>query len=119
MLRFCNHPFFTKAQSKIADYHGEWMKRNQHELADFASMSVEHGQEKFILEIMKNSNRGKGAGWPDLVAWSENDLLFAEVKSTDSLSKIQRQWIKAHQGLFKIEIIRIIDKSSPGTSKIF
>jgi hypothetical protein len=109
---FCNHPFFTDPQSKIAKYHGAWMNRNRSELADFASMSAEHEQEELIREIIKTSMRGRNAGWPDLVAWNETDLVFAEVKSTDSLSDAQHQWIADHEDKVNIELVRIIENDS-------
>lgn len=112
MLNFRSHPFFTDPASRIAKYHGSWMIRNCSALADFASMSVEHGQEELIREIIRTSTLGRNAGWPDLVAWSETALVFAEVKSTDSLSDDQYRWIADHQGTVNIEIIRVIDGQS-------
>jgi hypothetical protein len=88
------------------------MMRNSSVLADFASMSVEHGQEELIREIIRTSTRGRNAGWPDLVAWSETALVFAEVKSTDNLSDAQYRWIADHRGTVNIEIIRVIDGQS-------
>lgn len=115
MLSFRNHPFFTNPASKIAKHNGSWMIRNSSALSEFATMSVEHGQEELIREIILTSNRGRNAGWPDLVAWSETDLLFAEVKSTDRLSDAQHQWIIEHQNSVKIELIRIRNRTSNET----
>ena len=112
MLSFCRHPFFTNPESKIAKYHGAWMIRNCSQLAGFASMSVEHGQEELIREIIQTSTRGRNAGWPDLVAWSKTRIVFAEVKSSDSLSDAQCRWISNHQDRFNIEIVRVIDRQS-------
>ena len=107
---FYNHPFFTDPKSQIPKYYYTWMKRNHSALADFVSMSVEHGDDELIREITKTSRKGRNAGWPDLVAWSETDLLFAEVKSTDKLSVAQRNWMSKHEGKFNIELIRIHQK---------
>lgn len=112
MLNFCNHPFFKAPESNIEKYHGAWMRRNRSGLGDFASMSVEHGQEELIRESIQTSTGGRNAGWPDLVAWSASDLVFVEVKSTDTLSDAQCQWISSHQDRFKVEIVRVIDRKS-------
>ena len=90
MLNFRSHPFFTDPASRIAKYHGSWMIRNCSALADFASMSVEHGQEELIREIIRTSTRGRNAGWPDLVAWSETALVFAEGKIEDAKKALKQ-----------------------------
>ena len=112
MLSFSNHPFFKDSESKIGKYHGAWMIRNSSRLGDFASMSVEHGQEALMREIIQTSKGGRNAGWPDLVAWSKSDLVFVEVKSTDRLSDAQCRWISTHQDRFNVEIVRVIDRKS-------
>lgn len=112
MKKFRNHPFFTEPESTIAKYHGAWMMRNDGRLGDFASKSVEHGQEELIREIIQTSTGGRNAGWPDLAAWSKSDLVFVEVKSTDRLSDAQCRWISSHQDRFNVEIVRVIDRKS-------
>ena len=112
MRHFRNHPFFCDSNSKIAKHSGAWLMRNESALRDFAIMSAEHGQETLIREILVTSHRGRNAGWPDLIAWSENFLVFAEVKSTDKLSNEQHRWIADHENIYRIELIRILDEKS-------
>ena len=112
MRQFHTHPFFCDSRSKIAKHSGAWLMRNESVLRDFATMSAEHGQEALIREIMVTSHKGRNAGWPDLVAWSGNSLVFAEVKSTDELSREQRRWIADHEEKYRIELLRVLDGKS-------
>jgi len=104
-----SHPFFCDPNSKIAKHSGAWLMRNETALRNFVTMSVEHGQEAFVREILVTSHKGRNSGWPDLVVWSENSLVFAEVKSTDELSSEQHRWIADHETKYRIELIRVID----------
>lgn len=110
LAEYCAHPFFCDPKSKIAKYHGSWLMRNQSALRNFACTSVEHGQESLIRETMVTSHKGKNKGWPDLVAWSKESLVFAEVKSTDELSDEQLLWISDHKSKIRIELVRILSK---------
>lgn len=105
---FCNHPFFCDPNSKIAKSSGVWLRRNQSELRDFITNSIEHNQEDLIREMIIDSHKGKNAGWPDLVAWSNNSLVFAEVKSQDELSSKQHNWIANHKEKYQIELVRVL-----------
>ena len=105
---FCNHPFFCDPNSKIAKYSGVWLRRNQSELRDFITNSLEHNQEDLIREMIIDSHKGQNTGWPDLVAWSNNSLVFAEVKSQDELSSKQHNWIANHKEKYKIELVRVL-----------
>ncbi len=109
MQRFRNHPFFCDPQSRIAPHSGAWLIRNDSALRDFVVMSVDHGQEALVREIILTGTKGRNAGWPDLVAWSTHTLVFAEVKSTDSLSGAQLRWMANHQRAFRIELIHVLD----------
>ena len=109
MREFCNHQFFCDPHSKIAKQSGAWLMRNQSALRDFVTHSMEHGQEDLIREIMITSYKGRNTGWPDLVAWSRNSLVFAEVKSTDELSSEQRCWIANHEEKYRIELVRVFN----------
>ena len=110
MTCFRSHPFFRDPRSKIAAYSGTWLLKNDSHLRAFATMSVEHAQDALIRETMLNSVKGRNAGWPDLVAWSERSIVFAEVKSSDELSASQRSWIADHQDGYAIELIRVIEE---------
>jgi len=57
-----------------------------------------------------DSQKGKNAGWPDLIAWSSSSLVFAEVKSSDDLRKEQIIWIANHKEKYKIELVRVLDR---------
>ena len=110
MNHFCIHPFFCDPKSKIDKYHGDWLMRNRSALRDFACMSIEYDQASLIREIMIKSYKGRSKGWPDLVVWSSSTILFAEVKSTDKLSKEQILWIEEHENQFPIELVQITKK---------
>ena len=112
MRYFRSHPLFCDSISKIAKHSGAWTRRNESDLRDFSTKSVEHGQETLIREILVTSHKGLNAGWPDLVAWSKNSIVFAEVKSTDELSSAQRRWITDHENKYRIELIRVTDGKS-------
>lgn len=105
---FCSHPFFCDPKSNIPRYSGSWLRRNSSELRDFVSNSIEHSQEDLIREMIIGSYKGKNAGWPDLLAWSNTSLLFAEVKSTDELSCKQLSWIANHEEEYTIELVRVV-----------
>jgi hypothetical protein len=109
MRLFLSHPLFCDSNSKLAKHSGSWIRRNELELREFATMSVEHGQEALIREILVTSHKGLNGGWPDLIAWSETSLIFAEVKSADELSSVQCRWIAEHEEQYRIEIIRVLD----------
>ncbi|MEQ9035520.1 MAG: VRR-NUC domain-containing protein [Gracilimonas sp.] len=48
-----------------------------------------------ILRYLVSDYWGNYVGWPDLLAFKDNDFIFLEVKSTgDSLSDVQKNWIK-------------------------
>ncbi len=108
MRRLLGHPFFCDAQSQIAQHSGTWLRRNESALRSFAINSVEHEQEALIREIMLTCHKGRNVGWPDLVAWSQDSLLFAEVKSTDGLSNKQGRWIAEHEENYRIEVVRVL-----------
>lgn len=116
MRRFRSHPFFCDPRSKVARYSGAWLMRNESVLRDFAVMSVDHGQEALVREIILTGTKGRNAGWPDLIAWSAHRLVFAEVKSTDKLSDAQHRWITSHQDAFNIELIQVIEKGANKTN---
>jgi len=107
--KFCNHPFFCDPKSKIAKYSGSWLIRNQSELRAFITQSIEHCQEDLIREMIVTSHKGRNAGWPDLVAWNSESLIFSEVKSTDELSSKQLSWIANHKEKYQIELVKVFN----------
>lgn len=104
MQIYKKHPFFCDPQSKIPRHNVEWFVKNEKNLSDFIALSVEHNQVSLIREILIKSYKGRNAGWPDLVAWSETSLVFVEVKSSDKLSNEQRRWMSDHS-TYKIELL--------------
>lgn len=112
MICLRSHPFFRDSRSRIAAYSGTWLLRNDSHLRAFATMSVEHAQDALIRETLLGSVKGRNAGWPDLVAWSEKSIVFAEVKSSDELSASQCRWIADHQDGYTIELIRVSKETS-------
>ena len=106
--RFCSHRFFCDSTSKIAEYYGEWIKRNKLSLRDVAVVSAKHNLEFLIREIIVKSNKGRNRGWPDLVVWSTDEIIFAEVKSSDKLSREQILWISEHNEKITTELVWVV-----------
>jgi len=110
--KFLNHPFFCDPKSKISKYSGSWLMRNHSELRDFVAQSIEHYQEDLIREMIVTSHMGLNAGWPDLVAWNSESLIFSEVKSsTDKLNSDQINWIESHKEKYQIELVKVFDST--------
>lgn len=105
--RFVNHKLFCDPASNICAYFGSWARRNEAGLRQFVESAPEHNLDGLVREILLDSEKGKSAGWPDLVLWNEESLLFAEVKWRDAVSEAQKKWIRAHEKQHTVEIVRV------------
>ena len=86
--------------------------RNHSELRAFITQSIEHCQEDLIRELIVTSRKGRNAGWPDLVAWNSESLVFSEVKSsTDKLSSDQLSWIEKHKEKYQLELVKVFNSA--------
>jgi hypothetical protein len=102
-----SHVLFKHPESQLPKYHGIWLTRNYEELRQFVCDAPGSTCAALIPEVILTSKKGKNAGLPDLIAWTEDDFLFAEVKVDDRLSIAQRDWIAAHQTDYRIELVRV------------
>jgi hypothetical protein len=58
---------------------------------------------KIVLQYLVDSYWANYLGWPDLIAYAEKDLFFAEVKSSrDKLSDDQKHWIEQNHIRLKL-----------------
>lgn len=105
-----SHPLIVDSGSKTPKYYLEWMQANQVGLRNFTATAAIHRQDLLIKEILLNSKKGRNAGWPDLVLWTENKIIFAEVKHLDILSAFQLRWIESHSSEYGIEILKVKER---------
>ena len=59
--------------------------------------------------MIVDSHKGRNAGWPDLVAWNSESLIFSEVKFKDKLSSKQLSWIENHKEKYQIELVKVFN----------
>ncbi len=104
---FYQHPLFKNESGNRSQYYGKWLIQNENMLLEFCKLAPEHGMEDLIREILITSYHGVNKGWPDLVVWNKDHIIFAEVKVEDNLSSSQITWLKDHFDLHKIELIRV------------
>ena len=105
--QFVNHRLFCDPASKVRRYAGSWARRNERALRVFMESTPEHDLAGLIRETLLDSKKGKNAGWPDLVVWNDEELLFAEVKWKDAVSTSQLKWIEEHEERYTVEILRV------------
>lgn len=104
---FHAHPLFRDPASRLPHYFGSWARRNEEELIEFCRTAPEHGMEDLVREILLTSFHGVNRGWPDLVVWDVDHLVFAEVKTSDRLSPAQTRWIQQHRDSLTIELVHV------------
>lgn len=108
-IRFYAHPLFADAQSQVSGHFGAWARYHEEALITFCRTAPEHGMEDLIRECLLTSSRGVNRGWPDLVIWRTDRLVFTEVKARDKLSAAQTDWIQQHCDVHAVELVRVME----------
>lgn len=105
--RFNAHPLFQYPSSQVPVYVGSWARRHEQALVHFCRTGPDHGMEDLIRDILLTSSHGVNRGWPDLVVWSADQIIFAEVKTNDQLSPTQVTWFCEHCEQLTLELVRV------------
>jgi hypothetical protein len=107
--RMCNHKLFTDPRTRVHQWCGSWVREHTDEVRQYLSSSPDHDQERLLWETLSTARNGLNEGWPDLVVWRPDDLLFVEVKGPgDVLSPAQRDWLAQHDGAYRTELLRVV-----------